>query len=174
MKSGTLTSLAMTFASLSLVSIGGANALLPEIHRQVVEARGWMSDPTFADLFAVSQVAPGPNILLVSLIGWHVAGLAGLLVATIAIMLPSSLLALTVGRIITRWSARSWMVIAKAGMVPIALGLILSSGVVTARATDHTVLSVAITAATAAFVLGTRYNPLWIMALSASIGAALQ
>lgn len=170
MNQGLLVSLAVTFASLSLVSLGGANALLPEIHRQIVEARGWMSESTFADLFAVSQVAPGPNILLVSLIGWQVAGPAGLVVATIAVMLPSSLLALAVGRVIRRWSARSWMLITKAGLVPIALGLILSSGVVTARAADHSLLSVVITATTATFVVGSRRNPLWIMALSAAAG----
>jgi chromate transporter len=171
---GLLVSLAVTFASLSLVSIGGANALLPELHRQVVTARGWMTDPTFADLFAVSQVAPGPNILLVSLIGWQVAGGAGMLVATIAVMLPSSVLALIIGRIVNRCSAQSWMLIAKAGLVPIALGLILSSGVVTARAADHTLLSVAITAVTAAFVIGIRRNPLWAMALSAAAGVAFR
>jgi chromate transporter len=52
--------LAVTFASLSLVSMGGANALLQEIRRQiVVDVRGWMDNANFVDLFAISQVAPG-------------------------------------------------------------------------------------------------------------------
>lgn len=95
--SGSLRALATTFAALSLVSIGGPTATLPEIHRQVVSVLGWMDDQTFAHLFAISQIAPGPNILVVSLIGWQVAGFAGLMVATLASLAPSSLLAFGAG-----------------------------------------------------------------------------
>ncbi|HXM71201.1 MAG TPA: chromate transporter, partial [Thermoanaerobaculia bacterium] len=84
--------IAATFASLSLVAIGGANAIMPDIHHRIVDVLGWMNDTTFANLFAIAQTAPGPNVLIVSLIGWHVAGLAGLAVATLAMILPSSLL----------------------------------------------------------------------------------
>lgn len=174
MTRGVLGQLAVTFASLSLVSIGGANALLPEIHRQIVEVRGWMTDTTFADLFALSQVAPGPNILLVSLIGWRMAGLAGLMVATLSVMLPSSLLALAAGRVMSRWSEQPLVRIVKAGLVPIALGLMLGSGAVTARATDHDLIAVALSGATAAFVICTRRNPLWVIAVSAVVGAAVR
>ena len=75
---------------LSLVSIGGINVLLPEIRRQVVDVHGWMTDAAFAHTFAIASAAPGPNVIVVSLIGWQVAGWAGLLVATLAIM-PSRL-----------------------------------------------------------------------------------
>ena len=61
MSVGVLVALARVFAVLSLVSIGGVNALLPEIRRQVVSVHGWMSDAAFAKVFAVSHVAPGPT-----------------------------------------------------------------------------------------------------------------
>lgn len=93
MSAGVLGALARVFSVLSLVSIGGVNSLLPEIRRQVVTVHGWMGDDVFARLFAISHVAPGPNIIMVSLIGWHVAGLAGLTVATLAILIPSCTLA---------------------------------------------------------------------------------
>ena len=102
--SGLLIQIARVFALLSLVSIGGANAVLPEIRRQIVDVQGWMNDAAFANLFAISNAAPGPNIILVSLIGWQLAGLAGLLVATLAIMIPSCSLAFFVGRAVNRWS----------------------------------------------------------------------
>lgn len=91
-----LADLAQVFGMLSLVSIGGVNALLPEIHRQVVDVKQWMDDAAFRDVFAISHAAPGPNIIMVSLIGWRLAGLAGLLTATLAIMLPSCTLAFVV------------------------------------------------------------------------------
>jgi len=82
--------IAWRFASLSLLAIGGINALLPEIHRVVVEVEGWMTSAEFADLFALAQLAPGPNAMVVSLLGWKVAGIAGAFVATIASCGPSS------------------------------------------------------------------------------------
>jgi chromate transporter len=162
--------IAATFASLSLVSIGGANAVVPEIHRQIVECQGWMNDTTFTSLFAISQAAPGPNVLLVSLIGWHMAGFAGLVIATVAMVLPSSLLAFLAGRFVSQWHKTRWIKIAKAGLEPIALGLILASGVVMARAADHHALSALITIATAAFVVFSRRNPLSALAAATVIG----
>lgn len=162
-----LRTLAMTFATLSLVSIGGANATLPEIHRQVVGGLGWMDDQTFAHLFAISQIAPGPNILVVSLIGWHVAGLAGLAVATVAILAPSSLLAFGAGRAIARWEDSAWVRIVKAGLVPVAVGLILASGVVAARANDRTIVTGATTGVVAVAFLFTKRNPLWLLTAGA-------
>ncbi len=170
MKDHPLLQIALTFASLSLVSIGGANVVVPEIHRQVVDQFAWMDDATFANLFAIAQAAPGPNVLLVSLVGWHVAGATGLAVATIAILLPSGLLAFAVSRLIARWSDTRWIAIAKAGLVPVAIGLILASGVVMARAADHDALAVAITAATAMFVILSDRNPLWALATATAVG----
>src|SRR5689334_18843769 len=85
-----LAEIATRFAALSLVAIGGINAILPEIHRVVVDVEGWMTSAEFADLFALAQLAPGPNAMVVALVGWKVAGVAGALVATIATCGPSS------------------------------------------------------------------------------------
>lgn len=74
---------------MSLLAIGGANSTIPEMHRVAVEVRHWMSDAQFADMFAIAQLSPGPNVLIVTLIGYHVAGIAGALVATFAIHPPS-------------------------------------------------------------------------------------
>ena len=69
--------LASIFALLSFFAIGGANAVIPEMHRQAVDVHGWMTSQRFTDLFAIAQAAPGPNIIIVTLIGWEVAGIAG-------------------------------------------------------------------------------------------------
>jgi hypothetical protein len=62
--------------------------------------------------FAISQAAPGPNVLLVSLIGWHIAGFAGLAIATLAMIFPSSLLAFIAGRLVSWWQSTRWIKIA--------------------------------------------------------------
>jgi hypothetical protein len=114
---GLLIQIARVFTALSLVSIGGVNAVLPEIRRQVVDVQGWMNDAAFANLFAISHAAPGPNIIMVSLIGWQLAGLAGLLVATLAIMIPSCSLAFLAGRVVARWSDQRWISLLKEGLI---------------------------------------------------------
>ena len=163
MSGAPLLDIARTFALMSLVSIGGANAVLPEIRRQVVDVQGWMTDPTFATLFAIASSAPGPNIILVSLIGWHVSGLAGLLVATLAIMIPSCTLAFFAARAVARWSGSRAIKLLKEGLVPVALGLILASGLAMMRTADHGSLTFAISLGTAAFVVFSKRNPLWAL-----------
>ena len=59
----------LEFALLSFVAFGGATALLPEMHRVVVENHHWLDDTPFTHLYAIAQAAPGPNVLVVTLIG---------------------------------------------------------------------------------------------------------
>ena len=82
--------LAWTFGLMSLFAVGGANSAIPEMHRVAVDVHHWMTDKQFADVFAISQMSPGPNVLIVTLIGYSVAGVAGALVATLAMCGPTA------------------------------------------------------------------------------------
>lgn len=86
------------FTQLSLIAFGGGNTILPEMQRQVVDIHHWMTAQEFSALFAMAQAAPGPNMMIVPLVGWHVAGLSGLLVTSTAKFLPSSLITVFVMR----------------------------------------------------------------------------
>ena len=110
--------LGLQFSLLSLLAFGGANAVLPEMHRLVVENHHWMSDAAFSQLFAIAQAAPGPNLLVVTLIGWQVAGVAGALATTLAFCLPSSLLIFFLARIWARWRSDRWRRAIEAGVAP--------------------------------------------------------
>jgi chromate transporter len=158
------------FAVLSLFAVGGANAAIPEMHRVAVEVMHWMSDRQFTDMFAISQVSPGPNVILVTLIGYHVAGLAGAAVATLAMVGPTCALAFLVTRVWERFKHARWRIALQAGLVPVSLGLISASAFVLARAADHTVLAGLITAATALVAFTTRINPLWLFAAGGLLG----
>lgn len=170
--SGTLTTLTVQFALLSLLAIGGANSLLPELHRQAVETSGWMTDRQFADLVAISQAAPGPNFIIVTLIGFHVAGVAGAFAATLATCAPTCVLAYCVGRTWERFKEARWRLAVQAGLVPISVGLIAATALVIARAADHNVAAVAITFATALITYATRVNPLWTFLAAGLLGLA--
>ncbi len=115
---GILLTLAGNFALMSLFAIGGANAALPEMHRLAVEVMHWMTDRQFADLFAIAQVTPGPNVIVVTLIGYQVAGLAGALVATLAMCGPTCVFAFFVGQVWDRFKEARWRLIIQAGPGP--------------------------------------------------------
>jgi chromate transporter len=169
---GVLTALALHFASLTLLAVGGANAVVPEMHRYAVEVAHWMTDRQFADYFAIAQVMPGPNFIIVTLIGYHVAGFAGALVATVAMCGPTCLFAFFVGRLWDRFREARWRIVVQAGVVPVSIGLIGASAFIIARAADTNWIGVAVTVATAAVVFGTRLNPLWMFAAAAALGLA--
>ena len=167
-----LAQLAIDFSLLSLFAFGGVITVLPEMHRNVVEVHGWMSGAEFAQLFALAQASPGPNILVVSLIGWKVAGLAGAVVATGAVCAPSSLLTYAVSRVWQRFRGARWRKVVEDGLVPVTVGLMLAGGYLITSAADHSVLAFVITAATAATVLSTRIHPLWLLAAGGLLGLA--
>ncbi len=158
------------FSTVSLFAIGGASALIPEFHRQIVENYHLMDDKGFAHSVVLSQLAPGPNMLIVSFIGWQAGGLAGLLVSTFAIVVPPSMLAFTVGRLMEGRKEALWVRAVKTSLAPIVVGLTLASGTVTARAADHDFVAFALTAGSAAFMIAFRRNPLWVIAAGASVG----
>jgi chromate transporter len=162
--------LAVQFAVMSLLALGGANAVVPEMHRQAVELRGWMNEREFTDMFAMAQVAPGPNVMLVTLIGYHVAGVTGALVTTFAMCGPTAVLAHFLGRAWDRFKDAHWRMAVQAGVVPISVGLVAATAVVLTQAAAQSWLGVVITAATAATMHWTRWNPLWLVGIAGLAG----
>ena len=172
MKDNVLTTLAVNFALMSLAAIGGANAAVPEMHRLAVEVMGWMTERQFTDLFAIAQITPGPNVIIVTLLGYHVAGLAGALVATLAMCGPTCVLAFFVGRVWERFKNANWRIVIQNGLVPVSIGLIAASALVIARVADESWTHIAITAATFCLAYWTRWNPLWMFTAAGLLGIA--
>ncbi|HLZ28900.1 MAG TPA: chromate transporter [Chloroflexota bacterium] len=165
-----LLELLLVFAPLSLVAVGGANTVLPDIHRQVVTVHSWMTEAEFANAFVLAQAVPGPNILVVSLIGWHLAGVPGALVALLAMCGPSSVLALVVARVLHSSGAARWRYRVQTGLAPLTIGLMLAGGVVLSRSADHTPQAVVMTVVTALILVRSNVHPLLLMAGGAVLG----
>ena len=164
--------LAWTFGVMSLFAVGGGNAALPEMHRVAVDVQHWLTDKQFADVFAISQLSPGPNVLIVTLIGYSVAGVAGALVATLAMCLPTALMAYGVSRVLTRSSHSRWPAIIQAALVPLSIGLMGASGYILARTSDHTWVAAAITIGAAVVASATKLNPFWMLLAGGCLGFA--
>jgi chromate transporter len=163
--------LARQFLTLSLLSIGGANAIIPEIHLRVVEIEHWMTDADFSEMFALSQAAPGPNVLIVSLIGWKAAGVAGALVAMLAMCAPSSLLTYHFANVWEHFREAPLRIAIQTALAPVTVGLIGASGYVLTRMIDHEWLAYVVTGTTLILALTTRLHPLWMLAAAAVLGA---
>lgn len=170
MSDNPLTTLFVYFVTLSLFAVGGANAAMPEMHRIAVESMHWMTDKQFADMFAISQMSPGPNVIIVTLIGFHVAGIPGAAVATAAMCGPTCVLAFFVASVWERFKEARWRIAVQTGLVPLSLGLIAASAFVLARAADHTIVAGLVSAAAAFVGFATRLNPLWIFAAGGVFG----
>jgi len=167
---GTLVSLAIIFAQLSLLAFGGGNTILPEMQRQVVEVQHWLSAREFTDLFALAQAAPGPNMMVVTIIGWHVAGWPGVLVASLAKFGPSSIVTGLVLGLWQRFKDRPWRRVVQAGLVPITVGLVAASALLITRASVHEWSLGLITAVVALVTWRTKVHPLWLLAGGALVG----
>jgi chromate transporter len=164
MREDTFIALLLVFVPLSLLSVGGGPSILAGL-QNAVAARGWMSQRDFIDLFAIARAAPGPGVLLATLVGWKVAGIPGAIVASLALFVPSSLLYYAVAR---HWDAhrgKLWHSALERGLAPVAAALILAGSLVILRASGTNYGLWAIAAASTAILLWRpRLNPLWVLA----------
>jgi chromate transporter len=165
-------SLIVTFGLMSLFAVGGANAAIPEMHRIAVEVHHWMTDREFADIYAISQLSPGPNVLIVTLIGYSVAGIAGALAATLAMCVPTAALAYFVSRWLAQARQSQWPSIIQTSLVPLSIGLMAASAWIVAQAADRTWAAALATIAAAVVAASTRFNPLWILLIGGCLGFA--
>ena len=167
-----VSTLVWTFGLMSLFAVGGANSAVPEMHRIAVDVQHWMSDKQFADVFAISQMSPGPNVLIVTLIGYSVAGVAGALVATLAMCGPTAVVAYYVSRLLARSTQSRWPGIIQAALVPLSIGLMAASGLILALTSDRSWLAGLITAVAAVLAFATRLNPVWLLLAGGVLGFA--
>ena len=167
-----IATLVWTFGLMSLFAVGGANSAVPEMHRIAVDVRHWMSDTQFADIFAISQLSPGPNVLIVTLIGYSVAGVAGALAATLAMCGPTAILAYYVSRLLQRASQSRWPAIIQAALVPLSIGLMGASGLILALTSDRSWMAALVMATAAVLAFATRLNPFWLLLAGGVLGFA--
>lgn len=170
----TLVDLGLYFSLLSLISVGGLPAVIPEMQRYVVDVRHWVTLSDFMQMFALGQAAPGPNVLVSGLIGWKAAGISGAVVALTAVCGPAGVVAFLVADVWDRLKGSPWRSVAQRAMAPMVVGLMLSGGVVLVTpggVPDWRLWLIA--GASAGALLGTRLNPLWLLGAGGLAGGLL-
>jgi chromate transporter len=114
------------FALLSLVAVGGGTAVLPEMRRILVGHFHWLSDKQFREIYSIGQIAPGPNMLMVLVIGYRLAGALGAVVVGLAFFIPDCFITFFVNRVWKHFEGSPWRTAIQRGMAPVAIGLMLS------------------------------------------------
>ena len=170
------------FMALSLLCVGGAITTAPDMHRFLVQEKGWLTDPQFSASIAIAQAAPGPNVLFTGLMGWNVGlnagglptALLGMLLCLGGIMIPSSVLAYATAQ----WSHRNRDLRAvrafKQGLAPLVIALLVATGWILATANGYALKNWptwAVTIVTTLVVWRTRLHLLWLLGAGALIGA---
>lgn len=166
------------FAMLSLLSIGGGNAVLPEMHLRAVNDRHWLTGTQFADVFSISQTAPGPSILIVAMVGYGagltVGGVPGALlggiVATVAMITPAASLVYVITRFWQKAEESKWRSAVEKGFPPITVGLILATSLVMSRVADHDWRAYVLTAVCTLIFVFTKVNPLIVVVAAGVFG----
>jgi len=168
-----LIALTLVFTQLSLLAFGGGNAILPEMQHQVVVVHQWMTAEQFSSMFAMAQAAPGPNMMVVPLVGWHVAGPMGLLVTSLAKFGPSSIITIYALKFWNRFKDNPLRLQFEKALKPITVGLVLISAWIIAQASVQNALLIAIAILTIALSLFKNVHPVWLMVIGAGAGVAL-
>src|SRR5262245_17251980 len=158
-------------ALLSSISFGGFPTVLPDVRNFVVGTHGWMTDQDFANIFAMAQSIPGPNmILMMSFVGWKVWGFPGAVASAFATFGPPCAIYFASYRLWDRFRDAPWQRIVRLGLVPVTMGLVIAGGFVMARAADTGWPSALVTAASVGVMLATQLNPLWILMVGGALG----
>jgi chromate transporter len=169
-----LLELALFFGLMSVISVGGLPAVMGEVQRHVVDVNHWVGPEEFVQLYAVGQASPGPNVLIVALIGWKVAGIVGAFVALIAMCGPAAVISWWVSGLWDRFKDSPLRAVIQRAMAPMVVGLVGAGGLVLATpgAPDWRMWLIA-GLATAGMLLFTKLNPLWLLAGGGLLGAFL-
>ncbi|GAB3360219.1 MULTISPECIES: chromate transporter [Giesbergeria] len=181
--------LLLYFLSMSLLAVGGAISLAPDMHRFLVDQQGWLTDLQFNASIAIAQAAPGPNLLFIALLGWNVGlnaagagtgsagwalGLLGAGLTMLGILLPSA----TLTWLATRWAQRNRQRRSvrafKQGMAPIVIGFMMATAWVLGRGQGQVQADAGLWMlglVCALLVWRTRLHLLWLLGAGALLGA---
>lgn len=166
-----LLQLGLNFVLLSLLAVGGGTAVLPEM-QSILYAHFGLDHTQFVHMYSIGQLAPGPNMLMVLIIGYQIAGLAGAGIVLLAFFLPSSILCFYVGRLWARIGESPWRRAVQNALEPISVGLMASGVYAVGKASIVSSLTAGLALITLYLILRTKINPV-IVILGSGLVATL-
>jgi chromate transporter len=163
--------LALVFTVLSLLGFGGGNAIIPQMHADVVDSFHWITSAEFTRFFGLAKLAPGPTTTMAALVGFAVAGVAGATVATVAVFVPAGMLAFAAGHAWGRLKGNPWRERFATAIKPVVLGLIWAGAITLAHGAIDGPVTIALAIAAAIILLASDLNQALLVLCAGAIGA---
>lgn len=167
-----LINLALSFSLLSLLAVGGGTAVLPEMQSLLSHQFG-IDHTQFVHIYSIGQLAPGPNMLMVLVIGYQLAGLLGAGIVLLSFFLPSSILCFYIGRLWNRFGENPWRRTIQNALEPISIGLMASGVYAVAKASIVGGITAALAIVSFYLILRTKINPVLVILGSGGVGTLL-
>jgi chromate transporter len=158
------------FGLLSILAVGGGTAILPEMKHLTVTRLGWVTADQFVEIYSLGQMAPGPNMLMVSVIGYRVAGYPGALAALVGFFLPACALTLGASRLWVHFAGSPWREAVQRGLAPVAIGLMAAGVIAIARVATRDAATIALAAAVTVILLWRHVNPALLILAGGLLG----
>lgn len=166
-----LTRLALVFTVLSLLGFGGGNAIIPQMHADVVDKYHWITSSEFTRYYALGKLAPGPTTTMSALVGYAVSGPLGAIVATLAVFVPAGILVAVFGHYWQRLRGNPWRERFARAISPVVLGLIWAGVVTLAHGAIDSPIAIGLGLVAAIVLLASNWNQSLIVLVAGAIGA---
>jgi len=165
-----LPALARVFAYLSLLTVGGGMAAFPEMKDLTVSVHQWLTFPQLIHIYSVGQMAPGPNMMMIVVIGQWAGGMLGALVTVVAFFGPTAILAFAVGKGWKRLENWPWRQSIQRGLAPVSIGLLLAGCFTMAKGTINGLETGAIAVGVLMILIQYKINPALLVIGGAVVG----
>lgn len=148
--------------------------MIPLIEREIISTHHWLTMPEFIDVVAISQATPGPiAINSATFVGYKVGGVAGSLVATGGVVLPSSIIILGLAWLLNRYKSVPIIQDIFTGIRPAVVALIIMAAVSVFGSSVVDVKTAAIAVASLGVLLLTKIDPILVLVGAAVLGVSL-
>ncbi len=161
--------LAGLFSMLSLLAVGGGSAVLPEM-QTLLHQHFNFSHTDFVHAYSVGQLAPGPNMLAVLIMGEMIDGMMGAFIVALAFFIPSSILCLYAGRLWQHIGDTPWRRTLQQALEPISIGLMCSGVYTIAKESLVNWQSSAVALLVGLLLVKTKINPVILILGAGFIG----
>lgn len=170
----TLLELFISFAKIGCVGYGGGPSMVPLIKEEVVNLRGWMGAADFIDMLAISNSLPGPVATkMSSIVGYQTAGIAGAVVATLAIVIPSALALILLMKFVARVKDNPTAQSMLKGLRPVVVAMLAFAAYDMSYDSIVDPPTLAIAVITLALMIFTKIHPALLVVAGATAGAFL-
>jgi chromate transporter len=164
--------LVLTFGMLSLLAVGGGTAVLHEM-QEVLQSSYQITAEMFVHVYSVGQLAPGPNMTMVIVFGYQIAGALGAALVGFSFFLPSSFLCFWIGRVWNKIGDTPWRRAVQNALEPISIGLMCSGVFAVGKAALSGPLTILLAVVSLVIILFSRTNPVYVILGLGGAGAAV-